>query len=97
MTRFLMFNCEFLRFIHHHFPLECLVCPHCGETINVFKTGGGEEAAKRYSVRFLGRIPIVPQIVTDADNGFAAVDNNENLKDIFSKITESIISNQKKQ
>ncbi|MHB8561083.1 MAG: Mrp/NBP35 family ATP-binding protein [Thermoplasmataceae archaeon] len=74
-----------------------LVCPHCGETINVFKTGGGEEAAKRYNVRFLGRIPIVPQIVTDADNGFAAVDNNENLKDIFSKITESIISNQKKQ
>ncbi len=74
-----------------------LVCPHCGETINVFKTGGGEEAAKRYDVRFLGRIPIVPQIVTDADNGFAAVDNNENLKDIFSKITESIISNQKKQ
>ena len=24
-TLFLVFNCEFLRFIHHHFPLECLV------------------------------------------------------------------------
>jgi len=67
-----------------------LVCPHCGETINVFKTGGGEEAAKKYNVKFLGRIPLVPQIVTDADNGLAAVDNNEKLKEIFSTIADKI-------
>lgn len=74
-----------------------LVCPHCGETINVFKTGGGEEAAKKYNIRFLGRVPIVPQIVTDADDGIAAVENNEDLKKIFTDISESVISNQKKQ
>ncbi|WP_393971233.1 Mrp/NBP35 family ATP-binding protein [Oxyplasma meridianum] len=67
-----------------------LVCPHCGETIDVFKTGGGEEAAKKYNVRFLGRIPLVPQIVTDSDNGVAAVDNNEKLKEIFLSIVDKI-------
>ena len=34
MTRFLMFNCEFLRYIHNHFPLECLVdLSHISSTI----------------------------------------------------------------
>ena len=33
-TLFLVFNCEFLRFIHHHFPLECLVdLSHISSTI----------------------------------------------------------------
>ena len=34
MTLFLMFNCEFLRYIHNHFPLECLVdLSHISSTI----------------------------------------------------------------
>ena len=33
-TLFLMFNCEFLRYINHHFPLECLVdLSHISSTI----------------------------------------------------------------
>ena len=33
-TLFLMFNCEFLRYIHNHFPLECLVdLSHISSTI----------------------------------------------------------------
>lgn len=44
-------------------------CPHCGERIELFKTGGGERAALDLSVPFLGRIPIDPHIVACGDTG----------------------------
>src|SRR3989442_9889359 len=40
-----------------------LVCPHCGKTIDVFKRGGGEAAAKEVGPPFLGRLPPDPRIV----------------------------------
>ena len=46
-----------------------LECPHCGETIDLFKTGGGEAAAKEMGVAFLGRIPIDPHVVRMGDLG----------------------------
>jgi len=46
-----------------------MVCPHCGKTINVFKVGGGEAAAKELGLPFLGRIPLDPEIVVGGDAG----------------------------
>jgi len=46
-----------------------LVCPHCGASIDLFKTGGGEALAREMNVPFLGRIPIDPEIVTLTDAG----------------------------
>jgi ATP-binding protein involved in chromosome partitioning len=46
-----------------------LVCPHCQEVIDVFKTGGGEKMANETGVPFLGRIPIEPLIVEASDSG----------------------------
>ncbi len=46
-----------------------LVCPHCGNRIEVFKGGGGETMAKKMGVPFLGRIPIDPRIVETSDEG----------------------------
>jgi len=46
-----------------------LKCPHCGKTIELFKTGGGERAAKELGVPFLGRVPIDPEIVQRGDSG----------------------------
>ena len=45
------------------------VCPHCGRTADIFKTGGGEKMAGEMGVPFLGRIPIEPDIVTSGDEG----------------------------
>lgn len=50
------------------------VCPKCGETINIFKTGGGEKMAQEMRVKFLGRIPLDPMIVESGDNGEPYVD-----------------------
>lgn len=45
------------------------VCPHCSEISEIFKTGGGEHMAREMGVRFLGRVPIDPQVVEASDLG----------------------------
>jgi ATP-binding protein involved in chromosome partitioning len=46
-----------------------MICPHCGETIEVFSKGGGERVAKEMDVEFLGSIPLDPKISADSDEG----------------------------
>jgi Mrp family chromosome partitioning ATPase len=48
-------------------------CPHCGKSIDLFKSGGGERAATEFSVPFLGRISIDPNIVEASDMGRAYI------------------------
>lgn len=45
------------------------VCPHCGQTTDLFKTGGGEALAREMKVPFLGRVPLDPQVVVSGDAG----------------------------
>ncbi|MEQ8169413.1 MAG: Mrp/NBP35 family ATP-binding protein [Candidatus Eremiobacterota bacterium] len=63
-------------------------CPHCGQEINLFKTGGGEKLAMDEGIRFLGRIPIDPEIVNCGDSGKAYVKEYPHTKgsDVFKKI-----------
>jgi len=46
-----------------------LNCPHCGERIDLFGSGGGERTARESGVRFLGRIPFDPNVVACGDSG----------------------------
>ena len=46
-----------------------MICPHCGETIEVFSKGGGERVAEEMDVEFLGSIPLDPRISADSDEG----------------------------
>ena len=46
-----------------------LNCPHCGEMIDLFGSGGGERTAKQTGVHFLGRIPFDPNVVACGDSG----------------------------
>ncbi len=46
-----------------------LVCPHCSNTVEIFKSGGGEETAKAFDIPFLGKIPVDPSVVTGGDDG----------------------------
>ena len=45
------------------------VCPHCGEKVDIFGSGGGEKTAAAASIPFLGRIPMDPKVVTCGDDG----------------------------
>ena len=46
-----------------------LMCPHCGERIEVFKAGGGAAMAQEMEVPFLGAIPLDPALVASSDAG----------------------------
>jgi len=45
------------------------VCPHCGKESDIFKRGGGAAMADQMKVRYLGAIPIDPDIVRACDDG----------------------------
>jgi ATP-binding protein involved in chromosome partitioning len=50
-----------------------LVCPHCGESIDVFGSGGGEALAAETKVPFLGRVPLDPAVREAGDRGVPTV------------------------
>jgi Mrp family chromosome partitioning ATPase len=67
------------------------VCPHCGKDVNIFKYGGGEQAARELGVPFLGRVPLDPQMVEAADNGTPFVLQKESrVRQAFEEIVEKV-------
>lgn len=46
-----------------------LICPHCGEEIDLFGRGGGKKLADEMRVPFLGSIPIELPVRQDEDEG----------------------------
>jgi len=46
-----------------------LTCPHCGELIELFGSGGGERTAAEMGIDFLGRVPMDPRMVACGDSG----------------------------
>jgi Mrp family chromosome partitioning ATPase len=46
-----------------------LVCPHCGETVNVFGSGGGKKVADAMGLQLMAEIPIDPRMVESGDQG----------------------------
>ena len=68
-------------------------CPHCGNHVDIFKTGGGKNAAKDYNIPFLGAIPLDPNIVKTGDKGSTTL-----VKDSLLAISfENIVKNVKKK
>lgn len=45
------------------------ICPHCGEKVDIFKSGGGRQLADEKQLPFLGQIPIDPMVVAAEDDG----------------------------
>jgi len=68
-----------------------LTCPHCGKTIDVFKTQGGKRIAKEFKVPFLGAIPLDPSIVTSGDAGESlVVEASKKTQQAFQTIIHNI-------
>ncbi len=49
--------------------MSTFVCPHCGETTDIFKHGGGKRTAEELDCVFLGDIPLDPAIMLGGDSG----------------------------
>jgi len=69
------------------------VCPKCGETVELFKSGGGEKLAVEMNVPFLGRVPFEPEIVSSGDEGvpFMAGNRRGPASDAFAAVVDRII------
>ena len=69
-----------------------MLCPHCGETIEVFSKGGGERVAEEMDVEFLGSIPLDPRISADSDEGtpFVVSHPDSTASKAFMRIVEKI-------
>jgi ATP-binding protein involved in chromosome partitioning len=50
-----------------------LSCPHCGEVVDVFGSGGGERLAAEMKLPFLGSIPLDPAVRAAGDEGSPTV------------------------
>ncbi|RKZ29107.1 ATP-binding protein [bacterium] len=45
------------------------ICPHCGKRTDIFKTGGGEKAAKEMGLDVLGNFLLEPELMAASDIG----------------------------
>src|SRR4051812_4768103 len=74
--------------------MSTFVCPHCGETTDIFKHGGGRRTAELLSTAFLGAIPLDPQIVLGGDAGVPiAVENPRGPHAIaFHQVAEAVVA-----
>jgi len=68
------------------------VCPHCNETVDIFKSGGGEELAREMELPFLGKIPMDPKVVLAGDDGtpYLSSDDGSPATEAFGKIISAV-------
>ncbi|MCK5006867.1 MAG: Mrp/NBP35 family ATP-binding protein [Spirochaetales bacterium] len=74
-----------------------LSCPHCGERIDLFSSGGGERTAVEMGVPFLGKIPIRPEIVASTDEGQPYVLRDGKAKEDFKIILDILVQGGKEE
>jgi len=69
------------------------VCPHCGQQVDIFGTGGAEKMAAQMGVPFLGRIPLAAQAPSLSDAGISLVGPQapEALRDAFLSVAEKLL------
>ena len=68
------------------------VCPHCNETVDIFKSGGGEQVAREFDLPFLGRVPMDPKVVMAGDDGqpYLSSDGESPAIGAFAKIVTAV-------
>jgi Mrp family chromosome partitioning ATPase len=89
VNMFLMMNVPMLGIVEN---MSGLICPHCGERIEVFKTGGLEKAAEELDVPFLGAIPMDAEIGRLGDMGQTFAKNETLAAKAFDKIVGAILA-----
>jgi ATP-binding protein involved in chromosome partitioning len=93
MTMFQKVNVPLLGIIEN---MSYYICGHCGDRAEIFSHGGGQRAAEKLGVPFLGAIPIDPAIRAGGDEGMPIVAANpdspqaKSFRDIAAKIAEAL-------
>ncbi len=71
------------------------VCPHCQETVEIFKAGGGQKTAGQFGLKLLGKIPMDPQVVIGGDAGmpYLTSDNESPAIEAFQALLDQVEAN----
>lgn len=72
--------------------MSCVICPHCGEKIDVFGTKGGENVAESMNISLLGKISMDPRVsrTMDAGEPFIAAEPDTPAAKTFREIVKRI-------
>jgi ATP-binding protein involved in chromosome partitioning len=91
MTMFKKVNVPLLGIVEN---MSYFVCGHCGERSEIFSYGGGEQAAKKFEIPFLGRVPLDPAIREGGDQGSPIVvkDPDSPQTQAFLQIVRTLVS-----
>ena len=91
MTMFKKVNVPLLGVIEN---MSYFLCGHCGERSEIFSFGGGERAAQKFEIPFLGRIPIDAAIREGGDTGTPIVVQNSSSPqaEAFRQIARGLVS-----
>ncbi len=67
-------------------------CPHCGEMIELFGSGGGDRTAKQMGIPFLGSIPFDPRMVACGDSGacYQEIHKDSIVTRAFAEVAETL-------
>ncbi|MCS7254385.1 MAG: Mrp/NBP35 family ATP-binding protein [Armatimonadota bacterium] len=60
--------------------MSYFICPHCGQRTDIFPRGNIEEECKRRNIRYLGAIPIAPEVSQGSEAGKPIVMSEPNSK-----------------
>lgn len=68
------------------------VCPECNTTVDIFKTGGGEQLSREFDLPFLGAVPMDPKVVIAGDDGvpYLSSDAKSPATEAFAKVVEAV-------
>lgn len=68
------------------------VCPECNATVDIFKTGGGEEISREFDLPFLGAVPMDPKVVIAGDDGVPYLSSDAESPAIaaFTKVIDAV-------
>ena len=70
-----------------------LKCPYCDKIIDVFKTRGGQETARKENLRLLATLPLELEVVKEGDEGDISLLDNKGLLIAreFNKMVDEIV------
>lgn len=88
VNMFLMMKVPVLGIVEN---MSGFVCPKCGEVTEIFKSGGGERAAREMEVDFLGSIPLDAEIGKLGDQGMVFESQKTAAASAFEKIVSAIV------
>lgn len=63
-------------------------CPHCGEYMDIFQSGGAAKAAADFAIPILAKIPLQAAIAASGDSGIPHVTTSDG--EVFTRLAASI-------